>query len=66
MMEFLSKDVAQRMYASANYEYPVNPKVAPDPEVASWGTFRTDSLALQVIADLTPRAARMFNEAGLD
>lgn len=66
LMEFLSKETAQRMYASANYEYPVNPRVAPDPEVASWGSFKADTLPLQTVADLSPRAARMFNEAGLD
>jgi len=66
LMEFLSKETAQRMYASANYEYPVNPSVEPDPEVASWGKFKADTLPLQKVADLTPRAVRMYNEAGLD
>ncbi|MDP6706069.1 MAG: Fe(3+) ABC transporter substrate-binding protein [Alphaproteobacteria bacterium] len=66
LMEFLSGEVAQKMYASMNYEYPVNPRVAPDPEVASWGVCKPDSVSLQKIADLSPRALRMFNEVGFE
>jgi len=65
LMEFLSGDVAQQMYASVNYEYPVKPGVAIDPEVASWGDLKADPVALQKIADLTPDAIKVFNAVGI-
>ena len=65
LMEFLSGDVAQQMYASVNYEYPVNPAVKVDPEVASWGELKADTLSLQTIADLTPDAIKVFNIVGI-
>jgi iron(III) transport system substrate-binding protein len=65
LMVFLSGDTAQSMYAAVNYEYPVNPGVAIDPEVASWGTLKPDSTPLQAIADLSPKAAAIYHRVGL-
>ncbi len=64
LMEFLSGDLAQSMYAATNYEYPVKPDVAADKEVQSWGAFKADTLALQTIADLSPKATMIFQEIG--
>jgi len=65
LMEFLSGEVAQQMYASVNYEYPVNPKVKVDPEVASWGALKPDTVSLQEIADLSPKAVEMFQRVDI-
>jgi iron(III) transport system substrate-binding protein len=65
LMEFLSSDEAQQMYASLNYEYPVNPAVETDPEVASWGELKPDPVPLQTIADLSPNAVEMFHRVGI-
>jgi iron(III) transport system substrate-binding protein len=65
LMEFLSGEVAQSMYAAVNYEYPVNPNVPTDPEVASWGELKADKVSLQKIADLSPRAIEIFHEVGI-
>lgn len=66
LMEFLSSVAVQDMYARINYEYPVNPLAAWDPEVASWGRYRADTESLQTIADLSPKAVALSNAAGLD
>lgn len=66
LMEFLSSEFAQQMYASTNYEYPVNPKAEWDKEVISWGTFKADTVPLDTIADLSVEATRIFNEVGFD
>ena len=64
LLEFLSGDFAQRMYAADNYEYPANPNVATDREVASWGSFKSDEVSLGKIADLTPTAQKIVDRAG--
>lgn len=64
LLEFLSGPLAQRMYAARNYEYPVNPAVAADPEVASWGRFAEDKVSLRKIADLSPLAQKIIDRVG--
>ena len=39
LLEFLSDNVAQKMYADQNFEYPVKSGVAWSPMVKSWGSF---------------------------
>ena len=50
LVEFLSGDEAQHMYADVNFEYPVKPGVAWSEMVRSWGTFKHDDLSLNVVA----------------
>ncbi len=64
LLEFLSGDFAQRKYAADNYEYPANPAVATDEEIASWGKFKSDQLSLKKIADLSPDAQKMIDRTG--
>ncbi len=66
LMEFLSSPEAQEIYASANFEYPVNPTVAWSPEVAAWGKFTPDSLPLSAIAELRNAAVKMVDRVGYD
>ena len=35
-LEFLTGEMAQQLYGTINYEYPVNLSVAPPAELASW------------------------------
>ena len=63
-LEWLTSDKAQTIYASVNYEYPVNPAVAADPEVFSWGQFKIDDLPLDEIARLSARAQRIIDQTG--
>ncbi len=63
-LEWLTSQEAQQLYTEINYEYPVNPDTRPSAEVASWGTFKIDELALEEIARLSPSAQRIINITG--
>lgn len=64
LMEFLSGEEAQKLYAEANYEYPVNPKVEPSELLKSWGTFKEQDIPLNVLGDLNTDSVRLFGEVG--
>lgn len=66
LMEFLSGDVAQKMYAEVNYEYPVNANVQPSKLVGSWGDFKADQLALSEIAAQHKTAIKLLDEVKFD
>ena len=66
MMEFLASDEAQKIYATANNEYPVNPKVAPSEIVQSWGTLKPDGLPLENIAKYRKRASELVDKVQFD
>lgn len=66
LMEFLSQDKAQQIYAEANTEYPANPNVQPSGLVASWGELNPDSLPLQTIAENREAAVRMVDRVDYD
>ena len=64
LLEFLSEATSQKLYGEVNYEYPVNPAVIVDGELASWGTFKEDQLPIQKIADLSREAQMMIDRVG--
>lgn len=64
LLEFLSEEKAQKLFAAANHEYPVNPNVAPTPLLASWGTFKADTKSLKAIAAHSNTAVTLFDQAG--
>jgi iron(III) transport system substrate-binding protein len=64
LLEWLSSVEAQQMYASLNMEYPVNPQVAADPDVAAWGEFKTDTTNLAKAGELQARAVMLMDRAG--
>ena len=66
LMEFLAGDEAQMLYAQGNYEYPVNPAVAVDPIVKSWGSFTPDKLNVAEVAKHEPAAAKLIDEVGFN
>lgn len=66
LMEFLSNDVAQKMYAEVNYEYPVKESVQPSKLVASWGEFKADDIALSDIAAKHKTAIKLLDEVKFD
>jgi iron(III) transport system substrate-binding protein len=66
LMEFLASDEAQQLYANANFEYPVNPAVAPDDIVKSWGSFTPDTLNVAEVARFEPAAAKLVDEVGFN
>ncbi|MCE2517661.1 MAG: extracellular solute-binding protein [Alphaproteobacteria bacterium] len=60
-LEWMTEETAQHIYARINFEYPVNPDVKPDAEVASWGQFIADDLPLDDIAKAAPRAQMIID-----
>jgi len=64
LIEFLSQDTAQKLYAEGNFEYPIKAGVVVHPVVASWGTFKADSVFIAKIAEHRTRATRIMDEVG--
>jgi iron(III) transport system substrate-binding protein len=66
LMEFLASDDAQKLYATANNEYPVNPKVPASAIVQSWGVLKADPLPLDNIAKYRKRASELVDKVNFD
>ncbi len=66
LIEFLSGDFAQRIYAEQNFEYPVKSGVPLHPLVASWGTFKADTTHLAEVAKYRAAASKIMDRVGFD
>ena len=55
LLEYLVSDEAQKIYAEANFEYPVKAGAGVHPIIAALGTLKVDSLPL---TDDRPHIAR--------
>ncbi|MBK8771607.1 MAG: Fe(3+) ABC transporter substrate-binding protein [Rhizobiales bacterium] len=62
LMEFLASDESQALYASQNFEYPVNQSIKPSDIVAGWGSFMPGSVNLLDVARNQKAAAKLINE----
>ncbi|PCI88118.1 MAG: iron ABC transporter substrate-binding protein [Hyphomicrobiales bacterium] len=65
-IEYLSADKAQKLYAEANFEYPVKVGVEISELVQSWGALKADKLALTTIAKHRKRASELVDIVGFD
>ena len=63
-IEFLTGTEAQKVFSSANYEYPVNPEVEPSDLLKSWGEFKEDTMSIGKLGELNAEAVKVFNRAG--
>jgi iron(III) transport system substrate-binding protein len=66
LIEFLSSDEAQKIYAETNHEYPVKPGVAVSERVSSWGEIKKDPLPLADIAKYRKTASELVDKVGFD
>jgi iron(III) transport system substrate-binding protein len=66
LMEFLASEDAQKIYATANNEYPVNSSVPPSDIVKSWGALKADALPLENIAKYRKKASELVDKANFD
>ena len=66
LIEFLSDDFAQKLYADKNHEYPVKPDVKVSTLVKSWGDFKQDRLSIEAIAKHRPTASRLVDKVGFN
>lgn len=64
LLEFLTGEEAQRTYARANYEYPVNPEVEWSGTLREWGDFKVDTLNLSLLGEMNESAVRVFDRVG--
>lgn len=62
-LEFLISPEAQRIFADANYEYPVNDKVPLSPTLQSFGTFKQDALHVAELGKNNPLAVKIMDRA---
>ncbi len=66
LLEYLVSDEAQKIYAEANYEYPVKAGVATDPIIASFGELKIDSKPLSEIVSHRKQASELVDKVGFD
>lgn len=66
LIEYLSSDAAQKIYAEQNFEYPVKQGTSLHPLVASWGDFKTDKINLSEVAKHRATASRLVDITAYD
>lgn len=64
LLEWMTGEEAQGLFASLNQEFPANPKIAPSEEVAAWGSFKADSIPLEVAGKRQAEATMLMDRAG--
>ena len=66
LLEYLVSNDAQKIYAEANFEYPVTPGAPVHPLIAALGTLKVDALPLTDIARHRAAASRLVDKVGFD
>ena len=66
LLEFLASDMAQNMYATVNFEFPVKDGIKTHELVESWGSFKADTLSLEEIASHRTTATKLVDKTGFD
>jgi iron(III) transport system substrate-binding protein len=66
LLEFLVSDEGQKLYADANFEYPVKAGVPANEIIASFGTLNVDTLSLAEIASNRKLASELVDKVGFD
>lgn len=61
LLEFLSSKKAQKVFASANYEYPIHPDVPWNSTASSWGKFKMDTENLSKLGKNNRNAVKIFD-----
>jgi iron(III) transport system substrate-binding protein len=64
LLEWLSSEKAQNLFADVNLEYPANPAVKSDPVVAAWGTFKQNPVNVAKAGELQAAAVKLMDRAG--
>jgi len=67
LIEFLSSEKAQKIYAEVNFEFPVRPNTARSELIKQYmGEFKEDGISLQKVAEQRSAAAKMADKVGFD
>lgn len=64
LMEWLSSDEAQSLYASADKEYPVKVDAIQSELLSSWGPFTKDNINVAKFGTLQTQAIQLMDKAG--
>lgn len=62
-IEFLASKEAQKLFAQANFEYPILSDVEASDVVKSWGTFTDDTISMNVLGENNKLAVKIFDQA---
>jgi len=63
-LEFLTNENSQKVFSSANYEYPLKINEHNSTILKSWGQFKYDPLSLSVLGEKNTQAVKIFDKAG--
>lgn len=66
LLEFLAGDFAQKLYAEKNLEYPVKVGIPLHLMVASWGSFKVDTVGLADVAKQRKAASKLVDRVAYD
>jgi iron(III) transport system substrate-binding protein len=66
LLEFMVSPEAQKIYAQANFEYPVTAGAEVDPIIAELGELKADPLPLSEIAQHRKEASQLVDKVGFD
>lgn len=64
LLEFLSADAAQEVFAETNYEYPVNEGVPASELLQTWGEFKEQDIPLSELGTNNAKTIMIFNQVG--
>jgi len=64
LIEWLSSDEAQGLYASSDKEFPVKVGIDESDMLSSWGEFKKDDINVQKFGELQTQAIQMMDKAG--
>jgi len=64
LLEWLSSDKAQNLFADVNLEFPANPQIKPDATVAAWGKFKGNNINVAKAGELQVEAVKLMDRAG--
>jgi iron(III) transport system substrate-binding protein len=63
LLDWLSSDKAQNLFADSNMEYPVNPSVDPHSSMAAWGDFKKNIINVSMAGELQTEAIKLMDRA---
>jgi iron(III) transport system substrate-binding protein len=66
LLEYLASPEAQKIYAEANFEYPVHAGAAVDPIIQALGQLTVDEMPLAEVARRRAEASKLVDKVGFD
>ena len=64
LVEWMTGEKAQAIFAGANKEFPANPNGEVSEEVANWGGFKADTIPVEVAGKRQAEAIRLMDRVG--